>query len=520
MTDAAASTTQSHATAPQPYSKARRWGTLAVLTASLLVITMDMTILNIAIPDLTEHLRPSADQVLWIVDSYSLVLAGLLVTCTALADRWGRKRMLLIGYTIFGGTSLLVLWATNAEAVIALRVLLGVGGAMIMPTTLSLIRVVFKDPRERTTALGIWAAASSLGAAFGPLIGGALLERFSWQSAFLINVPLMVVALVAGIFVLPESKLANPGRIDPLGVVLSLAGMTLFIWSVKEFAVGASLANTTAWVALLASLALLAWFAVRCLRSDAPLLDLRLFRSRPFSAGIIGALGSSFAMGSALLLLAQWMQLVDGATPVETGMRLFPAAIGGAISALLAPVLARWTSPRAVLAGGIASAGLGMILIGVQPGTLSTLTVLIAITLVGVGTGALAIGSALIMSGSPEERAGSAAALEETAYELGSVLGVAILGSVAALWYRANFTGFVWPGTPDPAAVADAESSLGGAIAVAQKLGLPELAHEAGIAFTHSMQWTGIIGGGVLVAVAITIFFLTPKGTSVTDAQH
>ena len=500
----------------QRYSRARRWGTLAVLTASLLVITMDMTILNIAIPDLTEELRPSADQVLWIVDVYSLVLAGLLVTCTAIADRWGRKRMLMLGYTIFGGASLLVLWATSAEAVIALRVLLGIGGAMIMPTTLSLIRVVFRDPRERTAALGIWAAASSLGAAFGPLIGGMLLERFSWHSAFLINVPLMLVALVAGLFVLPESKLANPGRLDPLGVALSLAGMTLFVWSVKEFGVGTSAANLPAWTALLASLALLAWFARRNLRSDEPLLDLRLFRSRPFTTGIIGALGSSFAMGAALLLLAQWMQLVDGATPFETGLRLFPAAIAGALASLLAPLLARWTSARAVLATGIASTGAGMLLIGLQPGELSQLTVLCSLILVGLGTGSLAIGSALIMSGSPEELAGSAAALEETSYELGSVLGVAILGSLAALWYRTNIAGFAWPGTPDPAAVADAESSLGGAVTVAEQLGLPALANEAGIAFTQSMQATSIVGGSLLVIVAASIFILTPKGTDVS----
>lgn len=188
----------------QELSKRRRWASLAVLTASLLVITMDMTILNIAIPEMSKELRPSSDQLLWIVDIYSLVLAGLLVPFAAIADRWGRKRMLLLGYTIFAGTSLLVFFSETAGAVIGLRALLGVGGAMIMPTTLSLIRVIFTNARERATALAIWAAVSGLGAAIGPLVGGFLLEYFSWHSAFLVNVPLMAVALIAGALLLPN----------------------------------------------------------------------------------------------------------------------------------------------------------------------------------------------------------------------------------------------------------------------------------------------------------------------------
>ncbi|KIP52879.1 MFS transporter [Leucobacter komagatae] len=503
-----------------PVSRARRWGALVVLSASLFVIMMDMTILNIALPRMAAELHPTSDQQLWIIDVYALVLAGLLVSFAALADRWGRKRMLMLGYTIFGLASLLVLFANSAESVIMIRALLGIGGAMIMPTTLSLIRVLFTDPRERATALSIWAAVSGLGAAVGPLVGGVLLEHFSWHAAFLVNVPLMVVGVIAGIIVLPESRVKNPGRWDFIAAILSLAGMTLAVWAIKKFAAAATFLVPAALIAFALAVVLLAWFVIRCLRSSAPLLELALFKNRPFSAGIIAALGSSFAMGAALLLLAQWMQIVDGATPIEAGVRLVPVAIAGAIASLAAPPFARVIGARAVLAGGIALAGIGMVAIGVQPGELSNVTVILALSLVGFGTGSLAIGSAMIMHGTPEEKAGSAGALEETSYELGSVLGVAILGSIASLLYRAGISG-----SPELAGLGaegaqQANNSLGAAAAIAEEFGLPELLATASDAFTESMQTTGIIGGLTMLAIATLVFFLTPKGTDVSEGGH
>ena len=505
---------------PQQYSRGRRWAALAVLTASLLVITMDMTILNIALPEMAAELHPSSDQQLWIIDVYSLVLAGLLVSFAAIADRWGRKRMLLLGYAIFGGASLLILFANSAEGVIGIRALLGVGGAMIMPITLSLIRVIFTNPKERATALSIWAAVSSLGAAVGPLIGGVLLEHFSWHAAFLINVPLMLAGVIAGMLILPESRVAHPGRWDALAAALSLVGMTLLVWAIKTFGKAASFLVPEALIAFAAGAALLAWFVVRCIRSDAPLLELKLFRNREFSAGILAALGSTFAMIAALLLIAQWMQLVDGASPVEAGVRLFPIAIAGAIASLAAPPLARLVGARTVLAGGIVAAGIGMFLIGIQPGTLSTLTVIVALALVGAGSGSLAIGSAMIMHGSPEEKAGSAGAIEETSYELGAVLGVAILGSISALLYRAEFVGSGALAGIDPELGAQAQESLGAAVSIAEELELPQLAHEAGVAFTHSLQTTGIAGGIIMFAVAAAVFLLAPKGTDLSEVSH
>lgn len=501
-------------------SRGRRWAATAVLSASLLVITMDMTILNIALPEMAAELNPSSDQQLWIVDVYSLVLAGLLVSWAAIADRWGRKRMLLLGYAIFGAASLLVLAADTAGAVIAIRAFLGVGGAMIMPTTLSLIRVIFTDPRERATALSIWAAVSGLGAAIGPLVGGFLLEHFSWHAAFLINVPLILTGIIAGLALLPESRVANPGRWDALAAALSLVGMTLLVWAIKQFGKESSLALPEAWAAAAVAAVALTWFALRCVRSDHPLLDLRLFRRRAFSAGTIAALGSTFSMVAALLLVAQWLQLVDGASPVEAGVRLIPVAVAGAVASIAAPPLARLVGSRSVLAGGLVLVGLGMILVGLGPDTLDLTTVLIALTLVGAGTGSLAIGSAMIMSSSPEEKAGNAGALEETSYELGGTLGVAILGSVSALMYRAELTSDPALGSMDPRLAAQAEESLGGAIAISERLDLPLLADRAGAAFTHSLQVTGVTAGAIMLAVAALVFLLTPRGTDVSKAAH
>lgn len=497
---------------PGQLSPARRWGALAVLTASLLVVSMDMTILHIAIPEMAAELRPTAEQQLWIIDVYSLVLAGLLISFSAIADRWGRKRMLMLGYTLFGLASMLVLWAYSAEAVIAIRAALGIGGAMIMPITLSLIRVIFTNPKERAAALGIWAAASSLGAAGGPLIGGFLLEHFSWHAAFLVNIPLMAFGLIAGIFLLPESRVAHTGRWDAFAAALSLGGMTLLIWAVKTFGQETSLLVPEALIAFAVGAALLAWFIVRCLRSDDPLIDLKLFRNRIFSTGVIAALGSTFAVIAALLLVAQWLQLVDGASPVETGLLLAPASVAGALASLAAVPLSKLIGARWVLAGGIGVAGIGMLAFGMQPGHISYVTILIVMILIGASWGALAIGSAMIMHGSPPEKAGNAGAVEETSYELGAVLGVAVLGTIAAVIYRSELRASGVLAGLDPNLAFKAQESLGAAMDIAGIQGKTALAEAAAEVFTHSFQITGLIGGIIMLGIAALVAALPPRG--------
>ncbi|AUH67449.1 MULTISPECIES: MFS transporter [Gordonia] len=510
--------TASPTTGSTGYSTVRAWLATAVLSASLLVIVMDMTILNIALPAMSADLEPTASQLLWIVDVYSLVLAGLLVPAASLADRWGRKRMLLAGYAVFGAASLLVLVAESATAVIAIRALLGIGGAFIMPTTLSTIRVLFTDARQRARALAVWSSVAGLGAAIGPLVGGFLVEHFSWQSAFLVNAPLMALAVVAGVFLLPESRSADPGVWDWLGIALSFSGMVLLMWSVKHFGAESSLLVPEGWAAFAAGVLLLTVFVRRSLRQDRPMLDVGLFRSRVFTGGIAGALGSMFAMAAALLLLAQWLQSVEGSSPIRAGLQLVPLAVASAAASLAAPRLAERVGPRIVIAGGIAVAGIGMIAVYLIPGELHYASAVVSLILVGVGIGSLAIGSALIMSGSPENRAGNAAAMEETSYELGSVIGVALLGSVAAVLYRSRLDDSGALDDLDPRLHDAARESIGSAAGVADQLHMPNLAQQAGTAFTDSLQITSLTGGLIMLAVAAAVYALVPAGTRI-DAE-
>lgn len=511
-------TTATTVGAPPAYSPGRRWAALAVLCASLIIITMDMTILTIALPDMAADLKPTSDQQLWIVDVYSLVLAGLLVSVAAIADRWGRKRMLILGYVVFAVASLLVLFANSAAAVIAIRALLGIGGAMIMPTTLSLIRVIFTDPKERTTALSVWAAVSGVGMVIGPLVGGVLLEHFGWHAAFLINVPLMILAAVAALFLLRESRVTSPGSWDVLAAALSLVGLVALVWALKLFGKEASFAVPNAWIALAVAVVTLFWFGRRSLRREHPLLDLRLFENRVFTSGMIAAFGATFAMIAALLLISQWLLLVDGSTPIQAGVQLMPIAIVGAVASLAAPLAARLMGARAVQSIGLVIAGGGLLYIGLIGNSLNLTSVIIALCLVGVSMGALAIGTEFVMGGVPEDKAGNAGALQETAYEFSGTLGVSVLGSIAAVLFRENLgkaPGFDLLEAFSPELAGQAQDSLGAAMYIAQEGGLPELAVQAAKAFTEGLQVTGVIGGVIMIAFAIVAFFLVPKGTKI-----
>jgi DHA2 family multidrug resistance protein-like MFS transporter len=486
-------------------STRRRWGGLAVLSASLLLVVMDMTILNLALPAMAEDLRPSSVELLWMVDIYSLVLAGLLVTASSLGDRIGRRRMLVTGFVIFGAASLGVLLADSPADVIAVRVLLGVGGAMIMPSTLSLIRALFPDARERATALGIWGATAAVGGALGPILGGALLQNFSWHSAFLVNVPVMAAAVVAALLLLPESRSERPGRLDPVATVLSIAGMVGLVYAIKELGKD----GVTAEVLLVGVLgaALLAGFVLRCLRTDEPMLEIRLFRGRGFTAGVLTALITSFAMVAALLLISQWLQLVKGWSPLASGVALLPMAVGGLIGSPLAPALAQRIGARTVLVGGLAVGAAGFVLLFAVPQPLTYAGIAASLTLIGIGTAPLAVASAVIMAGAPVDQAGSAAAIEESSYEIGAALGITVLGSLAAAVYRAGL----------PAnAPTQAQESLAGALI----LGDPGLSSTARTAFTESLTWFGLSGGLLLLAVAGLVLYLTPRTLDLAAAHH
>ncbi|MDR6174914.1 DHA2 family multidrug resistance protein-like MFS transporter [Nocardioides zeae] len=494
----------------------RRWAGLAVLSASLLVVVMDMTILNVALPALTADLRPTSVELLWIVDAYALVLAGLLVPASALADRFGRRRALVTGFTLFAVASLGALVATTPAHVIGVRVLLGVGGALIMPSTLSMIRALFSDPRERATALGVWGAMAALGGALGPVVGGLLLEHFSWHAAFLVNVPVMAVAIVAALLLLPESRSARPPRIDVAGVALSVVGMAGLVYAIKHLAKhGLDLqGGVTAVVATVA----LTLFVRRCLRTPEPMLEVRLFRGRAFSAGVLTALTTSVAMSALLLLGAQWLQLVEGFSPLEAGLALLPLAVGGLIGSPFAPAVAARIGARTVLAGGLAVAGTGFLVLGLAPGELHYPVLAVALLLVGIGMASLAVASAVIMAGAPTSKAGSAAAIEESSYEIGAVLGIAVLGSMASAVYRFGLDGSAYG--LDAASGDVARESLAGALEVAEQHGSAALVADATAAFTEGLTWTGLAGGLLLLLAALVVHRLTPRDLDLADAAH
>ncbi|GIE56030.1 MFS transporter [Actinoplanes octamycinicus] len=473
-----------------------RWAAFSVLVLAVLLIAVDATVLSLATPFISRDLAPTGTQLLWIGDVYSFVLAGLLVTMGSLGDRIGRKRLLLIGATGFGAASALIAYAPTAEVLIAARALLGVAGATLMPSTLALIRNIFTDPRERSTAIGIWAASASAGAAFGPLVGGFLLEHFWWGSVFLINVPVMAVLVPVGHRLLPESRDPAPGPWDPASVLLSLTGMIGTVYAIKE--VAAHGPRPAAAVAAVLGLGALTLFARRQLRLPHPLIDVRLFRHKIF-AGVIGAnLVSVLGLAGLVYFLSQYFQLVAGYSPLRAGLAELPATVAATVSGVLAGALVRRTSMRAALAGGIGLTGLAMAVLTVLRPDTGYPLLGAALFVLGAGVGiAFTLASDVVLSSVPKEQAGAASAVSETAYELGMALGIATIGSIVAGVYR---TMTVPAGVP-----GGVRESLAAAVDTAS--GLPagpagELLVAARESFTSGLAVASGIGAVLLLAAA------------------
>jgi DHA2 family multidrug resistance protein-like MFS transporter len=434
-----------------------RWLALAVLVLAVLLVAVDATVLGLATPFLSEDLAPTGTQLLWIGDVYSFVIAGLLVSMGSLGDRIGRKKLLLSGAVAFGAVSVLNAYATTPEMMILARALLGVAGATLMPSTLALIRNIFHNPRERSFAIGIWGATASAGAAVGPVVGGLLLEHFWWGSVFLINLPVMAVLVVVGVKLLPESKNPVTGPWDLPSVGLSLVGMVAVVYAVKEAATHG--ASWEAGVAALVGAAGLYGFVRRQLTLSAPLLDMRLFRHRGFSGAVLADLLTILGLSGLVFFLSQFLQLVQGRPPFEAGLAELPAAIGAVATGLVAGKAARRFSVRSVVAGGLAAVGLSLAVLTLLTGSTGYPLLGASLLIVGAGAGfSFTVTADVILSSVPKEQAGAAAAVSETAYELGAALGIALLGSIVTGVYR----GFSAPeGTP-PDVAAAAHESLGG----------------------------------------------------------
>jgi MFS transporter, DHA2 family, multidrug resistance protein len=424
-----------------PAPKRIRWLVLAVLSTSLLLCGIDLTVLHAAVPSMSQDLRPSAAELLWIVDIYSLTLAALLVTCGTLGDRIGRKRMVLSGFAVFGLASAGAALSGSTSQLIAARVALGIGAAMIMASTVAIIRVVFTDARERVIALGIWTAAHSVGATIGPLIGGLITERWGWGAVFLVNVPVVVVILAVGARAVPESKNPTPRRWDLAGVALSIVGLGGVVYALKQ--AGETLkVNGVTLTAAIGGLLLLFAFVRRQRRLAEPLLDFSLFADRRFSTAtlcVIGCFGSYVAL---LFFLTQWLQQVGEYSPVRAGLALMPLAAANAVGATTAPwVSARWGN-RWALTGALAvfSAALGHLALVSDASHFAPLVAPLLVAGYGAGV-VMTLGADSIMGAAKPERSGEAAAIQETSFELGAGLGVAVLGTVLTAVYRTELPG-------------------------------------------------------------------------------
>ncbi|PZF81259.1 MFS transporter [Jiangella anatolica] len=485
-------------TTPAPAGR-REWAGLAVLTLPALLASMDLSVLFMAAPWLSAELAPSGSQLLWIMDVYGFLMAGLLITMGSLGDRIGRRRLLLTGAVAFGAASVLAAYATSPEALIAARALLGIGGATLAPSTLSLIRTMFHDDTQRRTAIGVWTAAFTGGVAAGPIVGGLLLEHFWWGSVFLINLPVMALLLVAGPLLLPESTGSGSRGVDLPSAVLSLGAVLPVIYGIKEMATHGSVEAWPA-AAVVLGVAIGALFVRRQLRLTDPMIDLRLFRRPDFAAAIGSNVVLTFASGGMGALSVQYLQGVLGLRPFTAALWMLPTVAGTVIGIAAANLLSRRIPPGVVVGAGVGVAALGFALVAliVTP-TSPESAVMAAYTVLVLGIGmAISLLIDLIVGSAPPSRAGSVSAMSETASELGAALGIAVLGSVAAAVYADALRS---GGAPEAAT-----GSLGAAAAVAGSLPAGEageLLTAARVAFTDGFVATAVVGAVLLGVAAV-----------------
>jgi MFS transporter, DHA2 family, multidrug resistance protein len=480
----------------------REWVGLAVLALACVLYSMDLTVLHLAVPSISADLEPSSAQLLWIVDIYGFLLAGSLITMGTLGDRIGRRRVLLIGAAAFGLASLFAAFSTSAEMLIVARALLGVAGATLAPSTLSLIRTMFVDPRQRTLAIGVWITSFSAGAVIGPPLGGVLLEFFWWGSVFLLAVPVMVVLLVLGPVLLPECRDPEKRRFDVIGALLSLAAVLAAVYGLKQAAQdGFGLLP----LASVAGGILVAIVFVRRQRKLAdPLVDPALFRVPAFTVSLVAYLLATFVAFAAFLFIFQYLQLVLGKSPLIAALWAMPSFAAFIVGSMLTPALVSRVRPGYVMAGGMTTAAIGYAALTQVDGS-SALALLVAASVVfSLGEAPVfTLATDLIVGTAPPERAGTAAAVSETSSELGGALGIAILGAIGAAVYRREVA--VPAGIPDEAAAA-ARDTLGGAVATAGELpsgAAAQLLESAREAFTQGLQIAGLTSAVLAAATGI-----------------
>ncbi|MFD2258617.1 MFS transporter [Chelativorans composti] len=487
------------ASSPPARAGLREWLGLALLSLPTILLGLDLTLLHLTLPALAADLQPTSTQALWIMDAYGFMIAGFLITMGTLGDRIGRRKLLMIGATAFAIASVFAAFSASAVMLIAARAMLGVSAATLMPSTLALISNIFKDPQQRALGFGIWATMFGVGYALGPVVGGVLLELFWWGAAFLIAVPVVLLLLILAPFLLPEYRAPNSERLDLLSVALSLAAMLPVIYGIKQIAKYGIVAD--ALIAIVLGIAFAVLFVRRQRRLADPLLDMTLFSNRAFSAALIVLLVGLVAVGGAMLLVAQYLQLVAGYSPFGAGLLMGLAALAMIIGGVTAPLIARHIRPGYVVAASLVLSAIGYVLLAIigndAPSGVALAVSGLALAYLGNGTIA-ALGTDLVVGSAPPEKAGSASAMTETVQDLGISLGIAVLGSVSAAVYR-HMIALSTPESlsqPTREAVSD---SLWAALAAQAELpaGLIE---EARAAFT-----TGLNGASALSAVSVAV---------------
>lgn len=503
----------------QALSVPRQWVALAVLMLPVLIISIDNTVLGFAVPELSEALDPTASQLLWIVDAYAFMVAGLLITMGNLGDRIGRRRLLMVGAAAFGAASVLAAFSTTAAMLIVARALLGAAGATLMPSTLSLIRNIFDEPNRRRTAVGIWVATFSVGASIGPIVGGWLLTHYWWGSVFLVNLPIMIVLLVVAPLLLPESRNDRPGRFDWVSSPLSLLAVVPGVYALKIVAEHGFSSKVA--IAAIVSIAAGVVFVRRQRVVEEPMLDLDLLAERTFAVAIGTNLLSNMAFVSAVFLLAQQLQVVVGLDALAAGFRLLPGTVASGFASLAAAWLLRKGVPaRTVVCSSLALGAAGYLSLVLLEADGGAGVVVFAMVFVGIGIAAASVvGSNVVLAAAPARRAGAASAMSETAFELGAALGIALLGSVLTTTYRRSIT---LPEGLSPDQADRAAATMAGAVDVASQVPDTTAAAVRGAAeqaFTSGIQATGVVGA-VLLATGAVAAGLALRGGAATPVAE
>jgi EmrB/QacA subfamily drug resistance transporter len=480
----------------------RRWLILPVLCLSLFLVVVDNTIVNVALPTLSRELSASTSQLQWIVDAYSLVFAGLLLAFGSFGDRYGRKGALQIGLVVFAGTSVAAALTTSAPQLIAARAAMGVGAALVFPATLAILTNVFTDPVERAKAIGVWSAVSGLAVALGPLTGGWLLEHFAWGSIFLVNVPVVLVALVAGHRLVPSTRDPDAGRLDPNGLVLSIAAILLLVYTVIE-APKHGWGDPLTVAGFVGAGVLVVVFVAWELRREHPMLDVRVFRNARFSAASGAVACAFFGLFGFIFLMTQYFQVVRGYSTLSAGLHTLPFAVASAVAAPLAARLALRIGTKVVVTAGLTLMTVGFVWVStLEPDSPYWSTVAIQAAIIGAGlTLTLAPSTEAILGSLPREKAGVGSAVNDTTRELGGTIGVAVVGSVFASLYGPEILRRL-SGLPVPAqAVEAARSSVVAAAEVARRA--PAEGRAAVLDAARESFMRGF-SGGVLISAAVT----------------